>query len=295
MFATLPRLAKRSPGLPGDPLWWAPAAAFLALLAASSARLWGGLWQEEAYSHGPLILAVVLWLFWRAPRPAPVQPSALEQAGGWALLVPGLAAYVVGHWIGIPFVDMLALVPVAAGLLLITGGRAWLRACGFALLFLLLLVPLPDFVLEAATGSLKGRISQATELLLYTAGYPIGRNGVVLTIGPYQLLVADACSGLNSIFALGALGLLYVHLMGWRSKLRNAILLAATVPIAVGANLLRVLLLVLLTYHAGEQVGQGFLHGFAGMFLFVVSLLMLFALDRALGHVPAIRRSEAGS
>src|SRR5690606_13530595 len=91
LFATLPRFTKLSPGLPGDLLWWAPAAAFLALLAASCVRLWGGLWQEDAYSHGPLILAVVLWLAWRVERPARAQPSELEQSFGWALLLAGLS------------------------------------------------------------------------------------------------------------------------------------------------------------------------------------------------------------
>ncbi|MGH6612326.1 MAG: archaeosortase/exosortase family protein, partial [Burkholderiaceae bacterium] len=109
-----------------------------------------------------------------------------------------------------------------------------------------------------------------------------------LSIGQYQLLVADACSGLNSIFSLSAMGLLYLYLMRHRSMLRDTLLVLSIVPIAIFANLLRVLFLVLLTFHFGDGAGQGFLHGFAGMFLFAVALLMLFGFDRLLGRVSAL-------
>jgi exosortase/archaeosortase family protein len=81
--------------------------------------------------------------------------------------------------------------------------------------------------------------------------------------------------------------------MGYRSRWRNAVLVLSLVPIAVLSNLVRVIFLVLLTYHAGDEAGQGFLHGFAGMFLFIVALGILFALDRVLGRVPAIAAREA--
>jgi exosortase B len=272
--------------------WWLAGGSFVALMFYSCAPLWDGLWNEDAYSHGPIIVAIVLWLLWRQGMPALQAPAPLHHAIGWLLLLPALAAYVVGHVVAIPFLHVASLMPVGLALLLIVGGVAAVRTYWFSLLFLFFLVPLPDFMLEAMTGPLKNKVSFATEFILHAAGYPIARDGVVLTVGHYQLLVADACSGLNSIFSLTAMGLLYLYLMQYRSRLRNAVLVASLVPIAIVSNLLRVMFLVLLTYHAGDEAGQGFLHGFAGMFLFVVALIILFTFDRLLGHVPSIAAQE---
>jgi exosortase len=107
----------------------------------------------------------------------------------------------------------------------------------------------------------------------------------VLTIGQYQLLVADACSGLHSMFSLSAMGLLYFYLIKHSSWLRNGILIAAILPMAFAANIVRVLVLVLVTYHFGNDAAQGFIHSFAGILLFIVALLGLMALDALLGLV----------
>ncbi|WP_204282624.1 archaeosortase/exosortase family protein, partial [Klebsiella variicola] len=74
-----------------------------------------------------------------------------------------------------------------------------------------------------------------------------GRSGVVLTVGPYQLLVADACAGLNSMFTLEALGLLYMNIMNYQSAARNLLMALAIVPISFVANIVRVCILVLVT------------------------------------------------
>ena len=110
---------------------------------------------------------------------------------------------------------------------------------------------------------------------------------------PYQLLVADACSGMHSLYSLTALGLLYLYLMKHASLVRNAILAACIIPIAIGANIVRVIFLVLVTYHLGDEAGQGFLHGFAGMVLCIAALLLLFVIDSALGLV--IRPKAGGA
>jgi exosortase len=118
--------------------------------------------------------------------------------------------------------------------------------------------------------------------LLNHLGYFVGRSGVILTIGPYQLLVADACAGLNTMFTLEALGLLYMNLMNYTSVVRNTLLAALLVPIAFLANVIRVCILVLITFHFGDEAGQGFAHGFAGMVLFVTALMLMLGVDKAL-------------
>jgi exosortase len=156
--------------------------------------------------------------------------------------------------------------------------------------FLLFMVPLPGFILDGLTGPLKYMISDFVEIILYTVGYPIAQSGVVLYIGPYQLLVADACSGLNSMYSLSALGLLYVHLVQHQNKWRIALLMLSILPIAILCNVLRIIGLVLLTYYSGYEVGQGFFHEFTGVILFGVAILLLLAFDMLLG----IRKWRSG-
>jgi exosortase len=147
----------------------------------------------------------------------------------------------------------------------------------------LFMVPLPGVLTDTLTGPLKQYVSVVVDEALFLAGYPIARSGVVLAIGPYELLVADACSGLGSIFSLSAMGLLYLYLLRHTRPARNLILAAAIVPFAFAANVVRVIALVLITYYWGDAAAQGFLHGFAGVALFVTAILMLVALDALLG------------
>lgn len=275
--------------------WWPVLAGLLVLYLPTYYDLANGIWNSEEHAHGPIVLAVALFLIWQARHiflDAPLGAAETEGVGalagrrpktGWTLLILGLLFYALGRSQEILLFEVGSQVPVLLGVLLITLGGGAARALWFALFFLLFMVPLPGFLVDSATGPLKQHISQIAEHLLYAGGYPIARSGVTLTVGPYQLLVADACSGLHSMFSLSAMGLLYLYLMGHPSWLRNGILIASILPIAFVANVIRVMILVLVTYHFGDEAGQGFVHGFAGIVLFIVALLILFALDGLLG------------
>jgi exosortase B len=184
---------------------------------------------------------------------------------------------------------------IAAGVLLLLRGPEAIRVAWFPLLYFVFMIPLPGILVDAVTGPLKQWISIIVVELLYDIGYPISRNGVVLTIGQYQMLVADACSGLHSMYSLSALGTLFMYIMARRSKLHNAIMLASILPIAFIANIVRVIALVLITYHFGDEAGQGFLHGAAGMVLMLVALMCFFALDALLDRVVARRERSAAA
>jgi exosortase B len=157
-----------------------------------------------------------------------------------------------------------------------------LKAQWFALFFMLFMVPLPSMVVDTLTMPMKMAVSFVAEHLLYSAGYPIARTGVVLQVGQYVLLVADACAGLHTLLTLEALGLLYLSLVRRDSVFRNVTLAVLIVPISFTANVIRVMALTLVTYHFGDAAGQGFLHGFAGMVLFLSALLLVVAVDAAL-------------
>lgn len=280
--------------------WWPVVFGLLVLYVPTYWMLAHGLWNSEEQAHGPIVLVVTLFLIWQRRAvfsgDAGVLPTRAEVATGWTLLVIGLLAYALGRSQDILLFEVGSQIPVILGALLITLGTRAARALWFALFFLIFMIPLPGFIVDAATGPLKQYISVIAEHVLYAAGYPIARSGVMLTVGPYQLLVADACSGLHSMFSLSAMGLLYLYLMQRTSITRNLIIMAAILPIAFAANVVRVMVLVLVTYHLGDEAGQGFLHGFAGIMLFVIGLLFLFVLDWLLGFIfPDRPRAHAQS
>jgi exosortase B len=269
--------------------WWPVVIGLLVLYVPTYWMLAHGLWNSEEQAHGPIVLVVALFLIWQQRAvfsvDAGVLPTRAEVVTGWTLLVVGLLAYALGRSQDILLFEVGSQIPVILGALLITLGSRAARALWFALFFLVFMIPLPGFIVDAATGPLKQYISVIAEHVLYAAGYPIARSGVMLTVGPYQLLVADACSGLHSMFSLSAMGLLYLYLMQRTSVARNLIIMAAILPIAFAANVVRVMVLVLVTYHLGDEAGQGFLHGFAGIMLFIIGLLFLFVLDWVLGFI----------
>jgi len=268
--------------------WWPIIIGLLVLYVPTYWMLAHGMWNEDDHAHGPIVLVVALYLIWQQRAvfmEGTGTPTRVEASIGWTLLVIGLLAYALGRSQDILLFEVGSQIPVILGMLLITLGMRAARALWFALFFLIFIVPLPGFIVDAATGPLKQYISIIAEQVLYAAGYPIARSGVMLTIGQYQLLVADACSGLHSMFSLSAMGLLYLYLMQRTSTARNLIIMAAILPIAFAANIVRVMVLVLVTYHLGDEAGQGFLHGFAGIMLFVIGLLGLFVLDWVLGFI----------
>jgi exosortase B len=260
-------------------------AALLALYAPAFAALWQGPWQDAAHSQGPVLLAIALWLgvslwrrHWRDASWRPLPQPAL----GWPVLLLGMAMFAVGRSQDFAAFEVGSLVPVLLGITLVLFGAALARRLAFVFVFLVFLVPLPGSLVDALTLPLKIAVSQAADALLHAAGYPVSREGVVLTVGPYRLLVADACAGLNSMFVLEAFGLLYLHLVRHASAWRNVAMTLLVVPVSFSANVVRVVCLVLVTYHFGDAAGQGFLHQFSGLVLLACALLLLAACDSLL-------------
>lgn len=267
-------------------LEWLPVlAGLLALYVPTFYAAGTTFWQSDENAHAPIILAVILWLAWKKRAVLQSAPTHRRPTAGMALLVFGLLLYVIGRSQDIALFEIGALTPIVAGTLLAMRGLPAVRAMWFPLFFVAFMVPLPGFFVDALTGPLKEHVSVIVEQILYTAGYPIARTGVMLTIGQYQMLVADACSGLNTMFSLSALGLLFMYLTARTSVLHNLIMLASILPIAFVANIVRVLVLMLVTYHFGDEAGQGYLHGAAGIVLLMSALSVLLLLDAALAWI----------
>lgn len=272
--------------------WWPVLLGLAVLFVPTYWRLNHDVWNDEAQAHGPFVLLVVGWLFYKKWRDLAAIEAAPSSLLGWAALSFGLVLYIVGRSQALILLEAGAQIPILGGALLLLFGWRALKLLWFPLLFLLFMVPLPGFVIDGITGPLKGQVSAVVDWVLYAVGYPISRNGVIISIGHYQLLVADACSGLNSMFSLSAMGMLFLYLMQYRSRLRNVLMLASILPIAFFANVIRVMLLVLVTYHFGDEAGHA-LHEYAGILLFILALLLLFAFDALLKLM--FKKSEGAS
>lgn len=279
------------------PEWWPIFAGVAILLGPTFYDLFTGAWIGEEQGHGPIIFFLAIWLIWRKwpemlaaighPASAPVNTWL-----GWPVLAIGLMSHLLGRSQKILMFEVASIILVMAAIVLLKFGSRALRALWFPFFFMLFMVPLPSELVAAVTMPMKMAVSWVTEHILFALGYPISRSGVVLQMGQYQLLVADACAGLQTLLTLEALGLFYLNLMRHPSAFRNITLAILIIPISFTANVIRVIALTLITYYFGDAAGQGFLHGFAGMVLFVTALLLILAVDNGLQWW--IKRREGG-
>jgi exosortase B len=258
---------------------WPLAIGTLALLIPTLIAIGTGSWTGEEGVHGPIVLATGIWLFARRWR----ELVSIREPGNLALtlavLVPSLLLYVFGRSFDFLALEALAMLGV---LVAIFYGWFGLEACKrmwFPILYLGFVVPLPGWVITTLTAPMKEYVSWAATAILGKVGYPIVREGVTLYVAQYQLLVEDACAGLNSLISLTAISLFYIYILhnaSWRYAL---FLMLWIVPVALLANLVRVMILVLITYHFGNAAAQGFLHSTAGLVMFATALLGIFMVD----------------
>lgn len=283
-----------TPGrFPAFAFTWLPVLLSLAALYFTTyAYLAQYTWTQDENAHGPLILVMSLYLAWQQREVFTGAYAARPAIAGWPILAFGLLLYALGRSQEVTILAVASQIPVLTGILLLTRGWGAFRSLAFPLLFLVFMIPLPGFLVDGATGSLKLHVSNVAEQILYLLDYPVARTGVTLTVGHYQLLVADACSGLHSMFSLSAVGLLYVYLMQHRNWPRNGLLIASILPIAFVANCVRVVVLALITYHFGEDAGQGLAHDLASPMLFTVAILFMAGLDGLLGMFMASARNR---
>lgn len=257
----------------------------VAIFFPTIASLGVGPWSTEAGVHGPLVLATGVWLILRRIP----EIRALAQPGSLGVTIAAVTvaalAYIFGRAFDFISVEVAAMLLAFGAVAYSFLGAAVMRMMWFPIFYLAFMIPIPGSVLDTATQPLKALVSQSVTAILGDLGYPVARVGVTIYVAQYQLLVEDACAGLNSLISLTAIGLFYVYVMrntNWRYSL---LLLALVVPIAILSNCIRVAALVLITYYFGDAAAQGFLHKFAGMVTFTSALLFIFLIDALLKPV----------
>ncbi len=255
--------------------------AFVAMFVPTFYKLFSYGWKNADYSHGPLILAAFGWLLWRnrdfLQRPANDRPNL------WSLglLLFGLTCYTVGSILSSMVTESFALIPVFIGMTGFLFGPQAVRQVLFPALFLIFLVPPPSFVIDLITAPLQLLVTKASATLLQSTGYLISRDGVILHIGDYTIIVGEVCSGLRSLISLMAVGAIYAYQQSI-GNVKRTVLFLSIIPISIIANVFRLVTLALITYYFGEAAGQGFFHNFSGFVLFVVAMICLVIVDALL-------------
>ena len=264
------------------------------LVVPSFYNLFTGIWSTEEQAHGPIILVLSLWLITRKWSEFMAVAKPGNSVTGWLLFFLALLLYIIGRSQQILAFEIGSFVLMGLSILLVKAGGAAVRVLWFPFFFMLFMIPLPSAIVAALTMPMKMAVSYVTENLLFMLGYPIARSGVILQIGQYQLLVADACAGLQTLLTLEALGLFYLNVVRHTSVFRNTVLALLIIPISFTANVTRVVTLTLITYYFGDAAGQGFLHGFAGMVLFISALVLIIGVDTLLQSFVKWRAARRG-
>lgn len=260
-----------------------PLAYGLSVAAVCLAAFWPTLiWMAERfsapdafYSHGWLIPPVSAWLIWqRRETLSRLAPRA--SYAGLALLVPSLLLHTVATWWRIGFLGGFAMVGVIGGLVWTLWGRQVLWALRCPLAFLLFMVPLPSVLLLATSFQMKLMAAHWATRLIQWLGIPAQLAGSTIQVSGMHLVIDDTCSGLRSLISLLALATLWTSLLppSTRRWQRFAVV-ASSVPIALAANVARIIVLALLAVFFGPAVAQGFLHYGSGLVVFGVAVVAL--------------------
>ncbi len=258
---------------------------FAVLLIPTLQSLGVQVWTRESGAHGPIIAFTGAWLVWRRMDSL----RALAQPGSVVISSVAFAAslmvYIFGRMFDFISIEAAGVYGVGMSIMLGLVGHRALLANWFPFFYLGFLVPPPDWALAVFTAPLKQLVSGAATGILQAVGLPIAREGVTIHIAQYELLVEDACSGMNSLTGLIAISLLYIYLLRGSVVRYSLVLIALVVPIAVAVNVIRIITLILLTYYFGDVVAQGFAHFAAGIFLFAIALVMVFLVDSLLSRI----------
>ena len=237
-------------------------------------------WQDPNFSHGFFVPLFSAWVLWQTrERLERIRPE--PSAWGLPVIVGSLAVLILGIFGVELFLSRVSLIFLAGGLVLFFFGWAMLRAVLFPLLFLVLMVPIPAIVFSQITFPLQILASKLAAGTLPFCAVPVLREGNVINLPSMPLEVAEACSGIRSLMSLATLAMMYAYLMEKRTGVR-ILLAVASLPIAVAANTLRIVGTGLIVQYWDPELAEGFFHAFSGLLIFLVSLVMLFALHQAL-------------
>ena len=245
------------------------------------AKLVSDWWNIPDFSHGFLVPIFAAYLVW-TKRKILLKTRLAPSWSGVAVVFVALLLLMAGSYGAELFLSRISLVVLLFGFVLAFGGFDLLKELRFALLVLLLAIPIPAILFTQITFPLQMLASKLAGALLPLFGVPVFREGNIINLPTMSLEVAEACSGIRSLMSLCTLAVFYGYFME-KSTWKRVVLVLASVPIAIAANALRILGTGLCVQYWNPDKAAGFFHEFSGWVMFVVSLASLFLLHRAMG------------
>ena len=230
-------------------------------------------WGSDDYSHGIFVPFITVFLIWYRRRRL-VTPNSSSSWMGPAIVLAGLILHAAGNLATLYVISHLSLWLLIVGLVLSFLGRNALREMAFPLGYLLTAIPLPVFLYNALSSQLQLWSSALGVGVLQFIGVTAFREGNVIDLGPVQLQVAEACSGIRYLFPLTSLALLCAYFFRDRTWKRVVLVLSA-MPISVLVNGVRIGIVGVLVEWYGPQAAEGFLHLFEGWVLFMATFALL--------------------
>lgn len=243
------------------------------------------------YSHGFLVPLFSLFLVW--DRRKFIRATPIRQSwAGIPLIVFAIVVLILGVYGVDLFTSRVSFVILMAGLIWTFSGRAMLRELRFPLLVLLLAIPFPEIIFNKITFPLQLLASRIASDILPILGVPTLHEGNVIQLPVMKLEVAEACSGIRSLMSLFTLAVFYGYFLE-RSTARRTLLALAAIPIAVAANVVRIVGTGLCVQYWDPDKALGFFHEFSGWVMFVVSLVCLYLVHRAMRLIAPEKRQTA--
>ena len=247
-------------------------------------------WSLEQGQQGPIVLALGLWLLWRRWPAMRAGRETSSRFVSCAAMAAGALAYVFGRVSDQILVESYALYGLGIAALYAIYGLRGLRAAWFPLAYLLFALPAPYTLTFIMTHQLRLWVTGAAVQVCQWAGLSVVRDGLHIMVDQYDLAVQEACSGMNSLISLSAIGLLYVFIRRNPAWWYLAAMVVPIVLFAILGNFVRVLVLIGLTHGFGDAVAQSYLHETAGLVTFSTALLAVIGLDALAG--PFAARAE---
>jgi exosortase len=284
--------AKRLPDESGHLMWGSVLISLLiaAVYSGVLIKLVTDWWQIPDFSHGFLVPLFSGYLVW-VKRKSLLRIKPAPTSYGVVIAALGLVTLLLGVYGAELFLSRVSLVILLAGVVLALRGWQFFKEIRFALLVLLLAIPIPSIVFNEMTLPLQILASKLASTLLPLFGVPVLREGNVIQLPAMKLEVAEACSGIRSLMSLFTLAVFYGYFLE-KSYFRRAVLMAASIPIAIAANAVRIFGTGVCVQYWDPDKAEGFFHEFSGWVMFVVSLACLFIVDRAIRLVPIRRRAK---
>lgn len=253
---------------------WLLLAEVVVLYAPTAAFLWER-WTMSVWhnAHGALVPPVVGYLVYQELKRFRGVPAAAS-AWGFALLIPALVLHALDAGMHTQLLSAVSILVALPGLSLLVLGAERTRAIVFPLLFLAMALPIPLGMTEQIHMQLRLITTAGTAWVLPTLGIPVFSYGTTLELAPGPLHIVDACSGFSTLYAAFAVAVLTAHAApSWK---RRAVVLLCAAPLAIGANILRIVTLVVLIVWQGMAVLDTYLHPLSGMMTFVLALPVIF-------------------